>query len=99
VTSAQMRDHRLDLRWLSDDGGAGKSNASGGRPAIDPAIAAMPGLSLRLEEDLSDEAYGAVLKDVVAHFGLPSSLQEAALLHLADPISDQRRGYFDRKFL
>jgi hypothetical protein len=107
VTPAQMRDHGLDLRWLPEREGVDKLNASGrsasnSAPVPYSGIAAILGLSMRPENDMSDEAHRAILKDVVAHFGLPPSLQDAAILYLAgvaDLTPAPSRGFFDRKLL
>jgi len=107
-----MRERKLDLRWLPDGEriSRSESNASTGGPgsrgfaAMQPGITGVFGLSSLMGSDLSGEAYGAVLKDVQAHFGLPRSLRAEAFLHFvttADsaPASDQNREFFHRKVL
>ena len=108
---AEMHQRRLDLRWLPEGERAGRGglNASERRtqtpafPIMQPGIAGIPGLSKLTEDGFSSEAYGAILREVQAHFGLPPSLQAEALLHLVNAAgatpSEQSRGFSDRKVL
>ena len=108
--SAKMAKRRLDLRWSPDDERAERAelNASGRQvatyPAMQSGVAGIPGLSRLMEDDLSNETYGVVLKDIQAHFGLPRSLQTEALLHFANSAdsvqsSERSKGFFQRKVL
>jgi hypothetical protein len=108
---AELHQRRLDLRWLPEGERAGRGglNASERRarppsfPVMQPGIAGILGLSKLTEGGFSSEAYGAILREVQAHFGLPPSLQAQALLHLVNAAdatpSEQGRGFSDRKLL
>ena len=108
---AEMHQRRLDLRWLPEGerAGRGELNAWERRtqtpsfPIMQPGIAGIPGLSKLTEDGFSSEAYGAILREVQAHFGLPPSLQAEALLHLVNAadstLSEQSKGFLDRKVL